>query len=121
MTKSGTRRKTARQVTLSASHPAMKGPTREGTTQAAASTENALGRSSTAYERAMSTYSETMTMPPPRPCSARPATRTGRAGASPATTAPTLKADTPATSGPRGPDASDHMPPDTIPNNEATR
>ena len=46
-TKIGTSRKTARQLTLSASHPAMSGPTNAGTTHAAASTENALGRRST--------------------------------------------------------------------------
>ena len=47
MTKNGTSQKTARQVTESASQPATRGPTSDGTTHAADSTEKALGRTST--------------------------------------------------------------------------
>ena len=120
MTNNGTRRKTARQLMDSVSHPATSGPISAGMTHAAASTAKARGRAASSKARAMSTYTATMIEPVPRPSIERPAMRTGRPVASPAQTEPTRKMSAPAITGPRGPFASDHSPAATIANSDAT-
>src|SRR3954469_2996559 len=60
-------------------------------------------------------------IPPPSPCTARPATKTAMSPASPAVSRPAAKAATPQGSATRGPRRSPRSPPTTMPTTCATR
>ncbi len=70
-----------------------------GTTQAAETEANAFGRTSTAYTRAIITYSATMEAPAPSPCTALAARNMPAEVAAPARAMPTTNSTTPARNG----------------------
>ena len=67
-------RNTQRQPSCSVTVPDTSGPTIDGTTQDAAKAAITEGRSRSGYARPTTTYSATITSPPPSPCTARPST-----------------------------------------------
>src|SRR5215475_10148261 len=113
--------KTSRQDRCWATSPATTGPTSAGSTQAAETWANNLGRYRTAYRSPITTYTATMTRPEPKPCTARPSTNTAIAGAAPATSRPAANVASPASSGSRAPRRSATPPEVTIPTTLATR
>ena len=116
----GTSQKTVRQVVISVSHPAMSGPIRLGTTQAAERSEKARGRRRSSKARAMKTNIATIIAPPPSPWMPRAEMSTHIEGAKPAAIAPTAKIAIPLSSGMRGPILSDQVPATTMPTSDAT-
>ncbi len=109
-------RNTQRQPSCSVTAPEASGPTTEGTTQLAAKAAMIEGRSRSGYARPTTTYSATITSPPPSPCTARPRTKSHIAPAVPDSTSPAAKAPIPAVSAPSGPRRSAHCPASTMPN-----
>ena len=87
-TSATTPRNTHGHPTLSAMRPAMNGPTSDGTTQAAANPANMPGCRRGGMILATITYSATVSPPPPRPCTSRPATSCHISTAVPAMTSP---------------------------------
>ncbi len=86
-----TPRNTQRQPTCSATSPASTGPTITGTTQAPANAANTRGCNAAGYTWPTTTYSATVSSPPPKPWATRPTMSTHICGASPATSSPATK------------------------------
>ncbi len=94
--------------------PEITGPRIDGSTQAAENAANTAGRSRSGNARPTTTYSATITSPPPRPCTARPATNIHMFTAVPAVTSPAANTAIPLNSGASGPRRSHHCPETTI-------
>jgi hypothetical protein len=114
-------RKTQRHPSCSVTVPDTSGPTIDGTTQDAANDAITEGRSRSGYASPTTTYSATITSPPPKPCTARPSTNVPIVPAVPLTTSPAAKAAIPAVSGASGPLRSHHWPLTTIASSEVVK
>ena len=82
---------------------ATAGPISPGTTHAVESRARSLGRVRSGYPRPITTYATDVITPPPNPCNARPAIKTGIDGASPPTIKPRVNSPTPNMNGRAGP------------------
>nr|WP_231496277.1 hypothetical protein [Nocardioides sp. URHA0032] len=98
-----------------ATNAASAGPNSDGSTQAAAKLAKIAGWRTRGKTRPTSTYRPTVSAPPPRPWSTRPATSTSIDGARPQTTSPRANSASDATSGTAGPRRSLQAPAVTMP------
>ncbi len=115
-TSTGIPMNTQRQPSCSVTAPAASGPTIDGTTHPAANAAMMAGRNGSGYARPTTTYSATITSPPPSPCTARPRMNVHIAPAVPDSSSPAAKPAMPVVSGPSGPRRSAHCPASTMPN-----